>query len=546
MKSANKSDPTSDTPLEIQEAIPRYSNPAIGNGTQPNARAGIPVLNDVLPEGLPSPCAVLILADPGAGKEFLTTEMLSVELGKGHQVLWVSLENFTETLRNMVDSVSIATRNDSWNGRLAFVDCYSSQIGVKSQEIYSADPGNLPNLSIVTSMAISETSRETRLLVVLDSLSSLIQKVGVRPASEFFRMLVAKTRSMNASLLATLNRKAFTRETLALFQEIADGVIELTVRENHTDIDHYLRVRKMVRCKYSSNWMPYQIDSENCVLSRVPECRIGVADPTQPKPILEDGEKEILPKATELSSNASGNTSSLGRFDNIFSSYGKTTTLREAERLAAIGQTVAMIGHDLRNPLQVMMNKIYLARKTAERSPNGVPAEFFNELERQIERMNEIIVSLQDYSRFEPALEATDPNQLLKETIATLTIPETVKISLEVPADIPKIMVDRLMMEKALGNIADNAIQAMPNGGKLTFRADKAEGALSITVHDTGVGIAKENLGRIFTPLYTTKRDASGIGLTISKRVIESHNGTIEVESEVGKGSTFIVKLPLG
>lgn len=470
--------------------------------------------------------------------------MLSAELGKGHQVLWVSLENFTDTLRNMVDSVSIATNNDTWNGRLSFIDCYSSQIGVKSMEMYSADPGNLPNLSIVTSMAISETSKETSLLVVLDSLSSLIQKVGVRPASEFFRMLVAKTRSTNANLLATLNRKAFTSETLALFQEIADCVIELTVRENHTDIDHYLRVRKMMRGKYSSNWIPYQIDSENCVLSRIPDCRVTITEPIAAKPDSQPDSAKDSSSVQVAGSVSARESESSGRLESLFNSSGKIT-LQEAERLAAIGQTVSMIGHDLRNPLQVMMNKIYLAKKRAEGAPHELPDDFFNELEDQILRMNEIIASLQDYSRFEPALAEVNLNQLFEETISAVDIPEKVRVSVEVEGDVSKIMADRLMMEKALVNLIENAVQAMPHGGNLSLRAARLNGTLLITISDTGIGIASEALGKVFTPLYTRKEDSSGIGLTISKRIVESHNGTIEVTSEVGKGSTFTLKLPV-
>jgi len=471
--------------------------------------------------------------------------MLSAHLGKGYQVLWVSLENFTETLRNMVDSVSFATQSNPWNGRLAFVDCYSSQIGVKSRERYSADPNNLPNLSIVTSVAISETSKETRLLVVLDSLSSLIQKVGVRPATEFFRMLVAKTRSLNADFLATLNRKAFSPETLASFQEIADCVIELTVKENHTDIDHYLRIRKMLRRRHNSNWTPYQIDSEHCVLVRLPEDAATSPEGIDLKSMSQTGLRSEVSLPDEPAIMNSNETDSHRKLDEMFNQYGKAATLQEAERLAAIGQTVAMIGHDLRNPLQVMINEIYLARKRIEGFPNVLPDRFFTELEEQIEHMNDIIAGLQDYSKFEPALAVTDPKQLIDEALATLTVPGRIKLLVEVPADIPKVMADHRMMKKALANVIRNAIQAMPEGGKLTVRACEANGLLSIVVQDTGMGIANESLGKIFTPLYTTKAESTGIGLTISKRFVESHNGTIEVESEIGKGSTFTIKLPL-
>ena len=503
------------------------------------------MLSAVLPDGLPSPCAVLILADPGAGKEFLTTEMLSAHLGKGYQVLWVSLENFAETLRNMVDSVSFATQSNPSKGRLAFVDCYSSQIGVKSRERYSADPNNLPNLSIVTSVAISETSKETRLLVVLDSLSALIQKVGIRPATEFFRMLVAKTRSLNADFLATLNRKAFSLETIALFQEVADCVIELMVKENHVDIDHYIRIRKMMRRNSSSNWIPYEIDSENCVLVKsrehaaIPVMDLGL------KPVNTTTLGEEISLVREREPTRLSEANNRPRLDEMFAKYGKGATLEEAERLAAIGQAVAMIGHDLRNPLQVIINKIYLARMRARASPNALSEGFLRELEEQIKRMNELVAGLQDYSKFDPTLVDVDARRLIDETLAAIAVPDSVKLSVEVAGDLPKIKADHGMMSKALANVINNATQAMPDGGKLTIRAFRDNGSLTITVEDSGFGIAKESLGKVFTPLYTTKADSTGIGLAISKRFVESHNGTIEVESEVGKGSIFTIKLPL-
>jgi KaiC/GvpD/RAD55 family RecA-like ATPase len=225
-----------------------------------------PILRDVLPEGLPVPSAVLILADPGAGREQLTLELLSTRLRTGNKVLWISLENFPNALRSTFEFSGFDKRI---NNSLEFVDCYSSQVGVKSTERYSADPSNLPNLSVAASLAVSKLSQDAHLAVMLDSLSSLVQMAGARAAIEFFRTLVGKARSVRADLLTTLNRKAFSPTILASVQEMVDCVLELRLTEDQTDVRRYLRIRKMLGRKYDSVSIPYDIDQEHGILRRM-------------------------------------------------------------------------------------------------------------------------------------------------------------------------------------------------------------------------------------------------------------------------------------
>ena len=225
-----------------------------------------PILQDILPEGLPVPSAVLLLADPGAGREQLTLELLSTRLRVGNKVLWISLENFPNALRATFEFSGF---DKKIHEGLEFVDCYSSQVGVKSTERYSADPSNLPNLSVAASLAISRLSQDAHLVVMLDSLSSLVQMAGARAAIEFFRTLVGKARSVRADLLTTLNRKAFSPSILASVQEMVDGVLELRLTEDQEDVRRYLRIRKMLGRKYDSVSVPYDIDQEYGVLRRI-------------------------------------------------------------------------------------------------------------------------------------------------------------------------------------------------------------------------------------------------------------------------------------
>jgi PAS domain S-box-containing protein len=233
----------------------------------------------------------------------------------------------------------------------------------------------------------------------------------------------------------------------------------------------------------------------------------------------------------------------------------RTRKLREAERFAAIGETAAMVGHDLRNPLQVITNMVYLGKEMVQSMPSpcrelaekkGV-YELFETVEKQMEYMNKIVSDLQDFAKpLKPEFVETSLHQLINETLSMVTIPENVKVSLVIDEDFPKLMVDHTLMKRVFINLITNALQAMPDGGQLIVRLSRTEEDAFISVQDTGVGIPKENLDKLFSPLFTTKSKGTGFGLSVCKRLVEAHSGSITVKSEVGRGSTFTVKLPLG
>ena len=123
-------------------------------------------------------------------------------------------------------------------------------------------------------------------------------------------------------------------------------------------------------------------------------------------------------------------------------------------------------------------------------------------------------------------------------------IPKNVKLISELDR-LPEIKADKNQMKRVFLNLTSNALQAMENGGTLTVSTKTANGFVEVSFKDTGAGIAKENMKKLFTPLFTTKAKGMGMGLPICKKFVESHGGSIEVETEEGKGSTFRVKLPL-
>lgn len=222
--------------------------------------------------------------------------------------------------------------------------------------------------------------------------------------------------------------------------------------------------------------------------------------------------------------------------------------LLKSQRMAAIGETTAMVGHDMRNPLQAMTGALYLAKKLSrsERVEGRKEAvELLDTIDDQILYMDKIVSDLQSYAgpvEAEP-VETNLPN-LVREVISNAHVPGNVETHVEVQEDLSSVMVDRTLLQRVLANLIINAVQSMPKGGNVTVTAYKEQESVTVTVEDTGEGIARENLENIFNPFFTTKAKGQGLGLAVCKRLVEAQNGTITVTSEVGKGSTFTLKIP--
>ena len=223
--------------------------------------------------------------------------------------------------------------------------------------------------------------------------------------------------------------------------------------------------------------------------------------------------------------------------------------LKDAERLAAIGATAGMVGHDIRNPLQAITSDVYLAKTDLASFPETEEKnnmhESLEEIEKNISYINKIVADLQDFAKpLTPKLEETDLEKTVHFVLANLDIPGNVTVKHSIKNDFPKLKTDQSYLQRILTNLANNAIQAMPNGGKLTIAASSKNGKVTITVQDTGEGIPEEVRGKLFTPLVTTKSKGQGFGLSVVKRFTEGLGGTVTFESEVGKGTKFTIELP--
>jgi len=221
--------------------------------------------------------------------------------------------------------------------------------------------------------------------------------------------------------------------------------------------------------------------------------------------------------------------------------------LVKSERLAAIGQAATMVGHDLRNPLQAIENGLYYINTELSNLPVSQKiTETLQAIHDSVDYADNIVKDLQSFaSKREPLFREMDINTLVKETFSHVKTPENVEAIIEL-GELPKIEADKDMMKRIFVNLAINGIQAMEEKrGILKVSTKETNGFIEVTFQDTGIGIKKENIPKIFTPFFTTKAQGMGVGLPICKRFVEIHDGSIAVESEEGEGSIFTVKLPI-
>jgi PAS domain S-box-containing protein len=225
--------------------------------------------------------------------------------------------------------------------------------------------------------------------------------------------------------------------------------------------------------------------------------------------------------------------------------------LKEAERLAAIGATAGMVGHDIRNPLQSITSDVYLAKTELTALPESElkanTIESLDEIEKNVDYINKIVADLQDYARpLNPRPQESNIKAIINQTLAENDVPNNIKVAVKVEGEEREIMADPDYLKRIVGNLILNAVQAMPHGGRLSVRSrkDKQTGDVLLTVEDNGVGIPDDVKDKLFTPMVTTKAKGQGFGLAVVKRMAEALGGTVTFKSQVGKGTKFIVRLP--
>jgi len=226
--------------------------------------------------------------------------------------------------------------------------------------------------------------------------------------------------------------------------------------------------------------------------------------------------------------------------------------LRRAEKLSTLGEMAAVLAHEIRNPLGSIRGTAEILRD--DYRPGDPKYEFIDIQIRETERLNRVVEDFLRMARPHPAEMVRCRVQSELETVALLVANDAkereVSLVLEPPAADMIVKGNGEKLRQAFLNIAINSLQATPAGGSLTIsssvcREDEATGMCEIRFCDSGIGIDDTAMGRIFEPFYTTKPDGTGLGLAITRKIIEGHGGTLQVESAVGQGTTVLVRLPL-
>ena len=222
-------------------------------------------------------------------------------------------------------------------------------------------------------------------------------------------------------------------------------------------------------------------------------------------------------------------------------------SLVRREKLAILGQLAGGVGHELRNPLGVMTNALYYLGMVLKDATPDVK-EYLGILRTQIGLSEKIVGDLLDFARLKPPTrETVAVERIVKEQLERLGPVENVDVKHDFPADLPPVKVDRIQIGQVVLNLLTNALQAMEGkAGTLTLRARyNGNGSVKLDVIDTGVGMTREQLDKMFEPLYTTKARGIGLGLAVSRNLAEANGGGISAASEPGKGSTVSVELPM-
>ncbi len=216
------------------------------------------------------------------------------------------------------------------------------------------------------------------------------------------------------------------------------------------------------------------------------------------------------------------------------------------KKLTVLGQLTTGVGYELRDSLGSIKNAVYLLNMILE-EPEPEVKESLAILEKEVETSENIIRSLLDYAQPRALnVSIVDINDLLRIVMSRITIPENIELASQLDEKIPSILADPDQLTQIFRNIISNATYALHDGGQLFIRTKVTDPEwVTISFTDTGVGIPKKNLDHLFEPLFTTKPKEIGLGLAVTKTFVETHGGSIEVQSELGRGCTFKVRLPI-
>jgi len=261
-----------------------------------------------------------------------------------------------------------------------------------------------------------------------------------------------------------------------------------------------------------------------------------------------DGPARRVGVSVEVIGEGATRMGTLVKFKDLESRERIGTQLQVSERLANLGRITAGVAHEVKNPLNSM--RIWLENlKASLPEEEGLPLQAVRVLDSEIDRLDSVVKRFLDFTRPpEMHQEELSLREILENVIAVerpRLEKANIRIDIRLAADVPNVLVDKPLLQQALINLLVNAAEAMPGGGNLYVALRRRGETAEIEIRDTGRGIAPEHRQRIFQLFFTTRPGGSGIGLASAFRTVQLHNGSIEFDSEVGRGTTFRIALPL-
>ena len=219
--------------------------------------------------------------------------------------------------------------------------------------------------------------------------------------------------------------------------------------------------------------------------------------------------------------------------------------LTRQEKLAFLGQLAGGVGHELRNPLGVIANAVYYL-KLVQIDADETVKEYLNIIDGRVQESQKIVTDLLGLSRNRIVeRETISIDKIVTEVLNRHPAPAQIVVTTDIPSNLPPIWVDASQIRQVVTNLVTNAYQAMSEEGHLQIAAELTNNNITLQIKDNGTGMSPEVLARIFEPLFTTKSQGIGLGLAVSKNLIEVNGGQIEVVSEIGQGTCFTLTLPI-
>ncbi|MDH5187299.1 MAG: ATP-binding protein [candidate division WOR-3 bacterium] len=215
------------------------------------------------------------------------------------------------------------------------------------------------------------------------------------------------------------------------------------------------------------------------------------------------------------------------------------------KQLAELSQLVGGIGHELRNPLCIIKNSAYLVEKALNGFKNEETSKYLAIIRREAEIANKIILNLLHFIRTrKPQKKWIEPMKPLKQVLIRYPLPENVTLVIDNPNQGFEILVDPDQIEVVLLNLITNAVQAMPSGGKLEIALNSCSRSFTYRITDSGCGIPEDKMDLVFNPFYSSQHNGIGLGLAITKQLVEANQGKISLQSKIGIGTSLFIEFP--